>query len=96
MEYLMDKYGTNITTEDVTLKLSHDIINCIEKSEEGIISLNFLNIKLLSTISARSIFKPIADKYNLEKIFERIELLNVEKDLRIIINHALNSLVEET
>ena len=96
MEYQMDKYGTNITNEEVTSKLSNDIMKIINDTKDEIITLNFGNIKLLSTIAARSIFKPIADKYNLEKMFKRIEMLNVEKDLRVILNHALNSLVSET
>ncbi|MGI5115623.1 hypothetical protein [Treponema parvum] len=96
MEYQMDKYGTNITNEEVTSKLSNDIMKIINDTKDEIITLNFGNIKLLSTIAARSIFKPIADKYNLEKMFQRIEMLNVEKDLRVILNHALNSLVSET
>ena len=96
MEYQMDKYGTNITNEEVTSKLSNDIMKIINDTKDEIIILNFGNIKLLSTIAARSIFKPIADKYNLEKMFQRIEMLNVEKDLRVILNHALNSLVSET
>lgn len=96
MEYQMDKYGTNITNEEVTSKLSNDILKIINDTKDEIITLNFGNIKLLSTIAARSIFKPIADKYNLEKMFQRIEMLNVEKDLRVILNHALNSLVPET
>ena len=95
MEYQMDKYGTNITNEEVTSKLSNDIMKIINDTKDEIITLNFGNIKLLSTIAARSIFKPIADKYNLEKMFQRIEMLNVEKDLRVILNHALNSLVSE-
>ena len=96
MEYQMDKYGTNITNEEVTSKISNDIMKIINDTKDEIITLNFGNIKLLSTIAARSIFKPIADKYNLEKMFQRIEMLNVEKDLRVILNHALNSLVSET
>ena len=96
MECQMDKYGTNITNEEVTSKLSNDIMKIINDTKDEIITLNFGNIKLLSTIAARSIFKPIADKYNLEKMFQRIEMLNVEKDLRVILNHALNSLVSET
>ena len=96
MEYQMDKYGTNITNEEVTSKLSNDIMKIINDTKDEIITLNFGNIKLLSTIAARSMFKPIADKYNLKKMFQRIEMLNVENDLRIILNHALNSLVSET
>lgn len=96
MEYQMDKYGANITNEEVTSKLSNDIMKIINDTKDEIITLNFGNIKLLSTIAAKSIFKPIADKYNLEKMFQRIEMLNVEKDLRVILNHALNSLVSET
>jgi len=94
MDYNMGKYGTSLTNEIIAESLSKDIIEQIELNQSQIINLDFSTIKLLTTYSVKSIFRPISEKYGIENIFSHIQLINVNKDLQVIIKQGLNSIVE--
>lgn len=90
MNYDMAKFGSNITSDENAGKLADEILEIFGKNES--IDLDFKNISLMTTTVAKEIFKPIVDKYGLEKIFKKIRFCNVAEDLKIVISTAIDNL----
>lgn len=88
--YNMSIYGGSITNEIISEKISTDLekfVSCDDK-----VTLDFSNVNLLTTTCIKKIFSKIKDKIPADIFFTKFCFINVNENLKIIINHGLEDL----
>lgn len=88
--YNMSIYGESITNEIVSEKISIDLEKLIDIEDQ--IKLDFSNVNLLTTTCLKHIFSKIKDKLPADVFFMKFRFINVNDNLRVIINHGLEDL----
>ena len=88
--YDMSIYGKSITNEIISEKISADLEKLIDIEDQ--IKLDFSNINLLTTTCIKNIFNKIKDQIPADVFFRIFRFINVNDNLRVIINHGLEDL----
>lgn len=88
--YNMSIYGESITNEIVSEKISIDLEQLIDIEEQ--INLDFSNVNLLTTTCLKHIFNKIKNHFPADVFFTKFRFINVNDNLRVIINHGLEDL----
>ena len=90
MIYNMSKYGANIIANESNSKMSAEILEIL--TTEDSVDLDFTGIQVVTTYAAKSILKPIVDKYGFSALFQKLSFLNVPSDIKVVISTAIDGL----
>ncbi len=89
----IDQYGSIISSQEAGKEIYDKIKELLDYSEHVIIDLGI--IKTMATFCAKQIFGTLYMELSPEKFFERIELINVSDELKLIIRLGIISALQK-
>lgn len=85
----LDKYGPIISSQEAGEEIYTEIKESLKKHEK--ISIDLKRIQTMATFCAKQIFGKLYLELKPETFFEKIQLVNVNNDLKVIIRLGILS-----
>lgn len=89
---ILDKYAPLISSQETSQEIYDSLL--AELDQHKVIEVDLKPIKTMATFCAKQIFGQLYIKLTAEKFFERIKLVNVNKDLQMIIRLGILSALQ--
>lgn len=87
------KYGMVISDNEVGEKIYQEISECLKKTE--VITIDFLDVKSMATFCSKQIFGKLYLELGASKFYERIQMKNVNSDVRLLIRIGIEEALDK-
>lgn len=93
MKVKINSFGPIISDKSIGEKIYSEISSSLK--EKSVINVDFNGVVSMATFCAKQVFGRLYIEMGADSFFERIKILNVSDDLKIIIKMGIQSAIEE-
>jgi len=93
MKMKINSYGPIISDKSIGAKIYEELSSALK--DKDVVNVDFIGVVSMATFCAKQIFGRLYIELGADSFFQRIKLLNVNEDLKIIIKMGIQSALDE-